>query len=107
MFEWKNKKGVSLKWTTQRPTSETNPKRAGRRSAKDLQVLGGPTNLARRNSDSPGTIWSCMISDDLLMKVVNNTNKKISLFLEANQHELENNDKKTHFKLTSLCELKA
>ena len=29
MFEWKNKQGASLKWTTQRPSSETNPKRAG------------------------------------------------------------------------------
>ena len=107
VFEWKNKKGASLKWTTQRPSSETNPKRAGRRSAKNLSVYGGLTNLARRNSDSPGTIWSYMISDDLLMKVVNNTNKKISLFLETNQHGLENNDKETHFKLTSLRELKA
>ena len=79
-YVWSNKAGEHEEWQTQTPTSNTNPKRAGRRSAKDLPLPGGPTRIAKEKATSPAAVWSLMIPDDVLLKVVNYSNIKITQF---------------------------
>ena len=42
-----------------------------------------------------------MITDEILMKVVNFTNAKISAFISYMKDKLNKTDKKTHFRLAS------
>ena len=44
---------------------------------------------------------SLMITDEILMKVVNFTNAKISAFISYMKDKLNKTDKKTHFRLAS------
>ena len=102
-FEWSNKNEDSVKWTTNKPSNDSNPNRAGRRAARDLPTVGGPTREAIANSETALSTWQVMISDDLLMKVVNYTNKKINDCLAVTGLH----DKNPEYKLTSLTEMKA
>ena len=71
-----------MKWTTRRPT---NPNRAGR--------------LIRA--------WQLIITDDTWVKIVAHTNKRITEFCSNIQDVLDNKDKLSQYKLTSLVEMKA
>ena len=81
--------------------------RAGRRSAKDLPLSGGPTRIAKEKATSPAAVWSLMIPDDVLLKVVNYTNIKITQLFALLGDKISENEKKTHYGLTSLLEIKA
>ena len=106
-FVWSNKSGDRREWTTNKPSAENIPRNAGRRSAKDISLAGGPTRFAKLNSKTILETWSSMITDDILMKVVDFTNKRMQVFLTSIKDTLDKTDKKTHYKLTSLLELKA
>ncbi len=107
MFQWSNKNGDTVDWTTRKPTADVNPTNRGRRPAKDLPRPGGPTRYAKLNSRTLTKTWQLTMTDDILMKVVSRTNKKITEFCDINRDALQVNDKKTQYKLTSLVELKA
>ena len=111
-YVWSNKAGERMEWDTVKPTTVTNPNRAGRRSAKDLPLPEGPTRfararLARANATSPAATWSLMITDDMLLEAVNYTNVKITKIFALLGDQLTEKDKNTQYRLTSLLEVKA
>ena len=55
----------------------------------------GPTLLARKNCDTVDSIWSQMITDEDLVKVVELTNKVIKNLREKKAAMLSETDKKT------------
>lgn len=107
-FVWSIKSSnLQYTWNTKKPESEANPKGAGRKPIRDKPTRGGPTRHARNHASSESEIWSQMITDGMLNKVVNFTNQKITIFRETFAEYLAKSDKKTQYKLTSLAELKA
>ena len=62
---------------------------------------------AQRNERSPADTWSLMNPDGEVMKIVNYTNKKITELHAIIGERLKETDKKAHYKLTSLTEMKA
>ena len=95
-FRWSNRQGEHMEWTTWKAfVSTPNPRYAGRRAAKDLLTGQGPTLLARKNCDTVDSIWSQMITDEDLVKVVELTNKVIKNLREKKAAMLSETDKKT------------
>ena len=70
------------------------------RSTSNVCFSGESTTMAQRNAKSPLDTWSLIIPDDEVMKIVNCTKKKIT------ESRLRETDKKNHYKLTSLTEMK-
>ena len=72
----------------------------------NISSIGGHTPYVKRNTKTILQTWSLMITDEILMKVVNFTNVKISAFITSLRDNLDETDKKTNFRLTFLLELK-
>ena len=106
-FKWSNKNGDSVDWSTRKPTADGNPTNRGRRPAKDLPSPGGPMRIAKQNSGTVLKTFQLTMTDSILVKIVDQTNTKITEFWDINRDALSDNDKITHCKLTSLLELKA
>ena len=104
-FVWSNKAGDCYEWCTLK-NNVLNNIGLGRRSVANVCSSGGPTTKAQRNAKSPVDTWSLMIPDDEVMKVVNYTNKNITELHAITGERLREADKKTHYKLTSLTEMK-
>ena len=77
------------------------------RSASNVCFSGGPTTKAQRNAKSPLDTWSLMVPDDEIMKIVNYSKKKITELHAIIGERLRETDKKNHYKLTSLAEMRA
>ena len=105
-FVWSNKAGERIEWTTRKQNSTTNPTRRGRRPARDLPQPGGPTAYARARATTPGTLWTAMMTDETLLKIVNYTNQKITMLRAILGDRLVAN-KTTFCGLTSLVEVRA
>ena len=107
-FRWSNRQVESMKWNTRKPfVNAPNPKYAGRRPAKDLLSGQGPSPLAKENCDTADSIWSQMITDEDVQKLVDLTNEKLQRLCDIKADILSKTDKKTQFKLTNAAEIKA
>ena len=105
-FVWSKRAGDCYKWCKLKKDVLNNIG-CGRRSAANFCSSGGPTTKAQRNVKSPVDTWSLMTPDDEVMKIVNYTNKKITELHDIIGERLRETDKKNHYKLTSLTEMKA
>ena len=72
----------------------------------NISSIGGHTPYVKRNTKTILETWSLMITDEILIKVVNFTNVKISAFITSLRDNLDETDKKTNFRLTFLLALK-
>ena len=72
----------------------------------NISSIGEHTPYVKRNTKTILQTWSLMITDEILMKVVNFTNVKISAFITSLRDNLDETEKKTNFRLTFLLELK-
>ena len=106
-FVWSNKARDRYEWCTLKKGAVENVCGRGRKPATQINSPGGPSPTARKEATSPADTWSLMIEDDLLMKVVDNTNRKITELHNIIGDRLAETDKKTQYGLTSLVEMKA
>ena len=99
------KKGDHLEWTNKKLSPENNPRNAGRQSAVYISSTGGPTSYTKSNSKKNKKQKKLQANSQESGQFAKNA--KISAFITYIRNTLDETDKKTHFCLGSLLELKA
>ena len=93
-YKYENsKKTITMMYSTKNPDT----RRQGRQQNNILHNTPGPRREAKR-ATTPIEAFELFITNKMIEKIVENTNKNIEPFLEMNRHLIENSNKYTSYK---------